>query len=119
VKDAKRAHLWNNPKRDPWMKYPQRMLMARARAYALREGFADCLSGLSIAEEIQDLPEAPKPLTDTTFLDDAPQIEAREPKDITPPAPEPLTSGELDNILGDDAIERAIAEGRLPLDAAA
>lgn len=74
VRDAKRAHLWANPKRDPWIKYPKRMLMARARAFALRDGFADALSGLSIREEIEDMPaEAPRK-TDTSFLDDAPAV---------------------------------------------
>lgn len=84
VKDAKRARLWNNVKKTPWIEYPQRMLMARARAYALREGFADCLSGLSIAEEVQDIPEAPKPVS-TTFLDDASietRTEAQEPEGL-------------------------------------
>ncbi|MDJ0513104.1 MAG: hypothetical protein QNJ62_06640 [Methyloceanibacter sp.] len=80
VRDAKRAKLWMNPKKDPWMKYPQRMLMWRARTYAMRDGFADCLAGLSIAEEMQDLPTVEVD-TDTSFLDDAAetpeQIEAR------------------------------------------
>lgn len=71
VLDAKRAHLWMNPKKQPWCLYPQRMLLNRARAFALRDGFADCLSGLSIAEEVQDLPEAPAPEADTSFLDDS------------------------------------------------
>ncbi len=73
VRDAKRAHLWLNAKRPPWIEYPKRMLLARARAYALREGFADALSGLSIREEIEDLPPEPPPLTNTDFLEDAPQ----------------------------------------------
>lgn len=78
VKDAKRANLWNNPRRQPWVQYPQRMLMARARAYALREGFADCLNGLSIAEEVQDIPQAPAAKPELAFLDDdaPPAIEA-------------------------------------------
>jgi len=79
VRDAKRSHLWGNPKRQPWMLYPKRMLMARARAFALRDGFADALSGLSIAEEVQDMPQAPAPAASVTFLDDAPAVEA--PKD--------------------------------------
>lgn len=79
VRDAKRAHLWANARRDPWIKYPKRMLMARARAFALRDGFADALSGLSIREEIEDMPaEAPRK-TDTSFLDDAPRLTAPEP----------------------------------------
>lgn len=73
VLDAKRAHLWMNPKKQPWVLYPQRMLLNRARAFALRDGFADCLSGLSIAEEIQDLPEAPAQVADTSFLNDEPE----------------------------------------------
>lgn len=72
VAEAKRARLWNNPKRDPWMKYPQRMLQMRARAWAIRDGFADCLSGLSIAEEAQDQPEVKK-IQDTSFLNDEPE----------------------------------------------
>lgn len=73
VKDAKRAHLWMNPKKQPWIQYPQRMLMARARAYALRDGFADCLMGLSIAEEVQDIPAPPQEV-DKSFLDDEPAV---------------------------------------------
>ncbi len=68
VRDAKRAHLWANPKRTPWIEYPQRMLLARARAFALREGFADYLMGLSIAEEAEDLPAPPPITTDISFL---------------------------------------------------
>lgn len=71
VRDAKRAHLWNNPKRRPWIEYPKRMLKMRARTYPLRDGFADCLMGLAIREEVEDLPTE-APTTDTSFLDDAP-----------------------------------------------
>lgn len=69
IKDAKRANLWMNPKKDPWVKYPYRMLENRARAFALRDGFADCLAGLAIAEEAQDLPTEPKTL-EAGVLDD-------------------------------------------------
>lgn len=54
VRDAKRGGLWNNANRQPWVKYPKRMLFNRARAFALRDGFADGLSGLTIAEEVLD-----------------------------------------------------------------
>jgi hypothetical protein len=71
VRDARRAKLWNNPKKLPWIEHPKRMLTMRARAYPLRDGFADCLMGLGICEEVEDLPvETPK--TDISFLDDAP-----------------------------------------------
>lgn len=69
IADAKRAGLWMNSSKQPWVKYPYRMLFNRARAFALRDGFADCLAGLAIAEEAQDLPEPPKPV-DASFLDD-------------------------------------------------
>ena len=83
VLDAKRAHLWMNPKKQPWVLYPQRMLLNRARAFALRDGFADCLSGLSIAEEIQDLPEAPAEVADTSFLDDEPATVTMDAEALT------------------------------------
>lgn len=66
--DAKRAKLLA---KGPWVMYLQRMLMWRARTYAMRTGFADCLAGLAIAEEVNDLPTAPKP-TDAAFLEDTP-----------------------------------------------
>lgn len=69
VKDAKRAGLWMNPRKQPWVMYPNRMLFNRARAFALRDGFADCLAGLAIAEEVQDLPTEPK-ILESGVLDD-------------------------------------------------
>ena len=64
VGDARRARLLT---KGPWVEYMARMLMWRARSYAMRTGFADCLSGLSIAEEAQDLPVVPGPVN-TSFL---------------------------------------------------
>lgn len=51
--DAKKAGLLNKP--GPWTLYPKRMLQMRARAFALRDGFADCLRGIASAEEMQDV----------------------------------------------------------------
>lgn len=67
--DAKRASL---TRRGPWVSYAQRMLQMRARAWALRDSFADALSGLSIAEEIQDLPVKSAEVA-TAFLDPPPE----------------------------------------------
>lgn len=75
IADAKRAGLWMNARKDPWVKYPYRMLENRARAFALRDGFADCLAGLAIAEEAQDLP-APAAAVPVDVLDDAPALAA-------------------------------------------
>jgi hypothetical protein len=52
VAQAKKAGLWG--KAGPWQQYPDRMLTMRARAFALRDGFADVLRGLGIAEEVSD-----------------------------------------------------------------
>lgn len=54
VDDAKAANLWS--KQGPWKQYPKRMLMHRARSWAVRDGAADALMGLQIAEEMQDAP---------------------------------------------------------------
>jgi hypothetical protein len=68
VADAKTANLWDtrekitgrdgNPMSNPapWHCYPKRMLMMRARAFALRDKFADALRGMKCVEELQDYP---------------------------------------------------------------
>jgi len=53
--DAEKAQLWG--KQGPWQTYPKRMLMWRARGYALRDKFADALGGLITVEEARDIPE--------------------------------------------------------------
>lgn len=52
IDDAKKAKLWG--KAGPWTDYPFRMLQMRARAFALRDAFADVLKGLQSAEEVGD-----------------------------------------------------------------
>src|SRR5690606_6210149 len=82
VADAKKAGLWG--KQGPWQQYPKRMLSMRARAFALRDGFADVLRGLGIAEEVQDH----QPIRDVTPL--------TPPKPPAPPAPsETVTDAEI------------------------
>jgi hypothetical protein len=51
--DAEKAGLWGKP--GPWQTYPNRMLAMRARAFALRDGFADVLRGMGIREELEDI----------------------------------------------------------------
>jgi hypothetical protein len=81
MSDAKRAGLLGKP--GPWTQYPARMLAMRARAWAIRDGAADALMGLSIADEAADAgpdtardvtPDAPRPgravYRDTNLLDD-------------------------------------------------
>lgn len=57
VRDAKKAGLLG--KAGPWTQYTDRMLVLRARGFALRDKFADALRGLITAEEAQDIPPEP------------------------------------------------------------
>lgn len=54
--DAEKAGLWSKP--GPWSQYPKRMLQVRARAWALRDSFADAIMGIRCAEEEQDVIDA-------------------------------------------------------------
>lgn len=83
---ARRAGLWNNSYKKPWITDPERMLFNRARAYCQRDGFSDDLFGLSIVEEVQDYLPPPKQLVaDNSALDD----------DL-PALPAPAEIGDLD-----------------------
>lgn len=53
---ARKAGLWG--KQGPWQQYPERMMLARARAFAYRDAFADVLKGVRSAEEETDIIEA-------------------------------------------------------------
>lgn len=53
VADAKAAGLLG--KQGPWQQYRDRMLKQRARAFALRDQFADVIKGLGVVEESQDI----------------------------------------------------------------
>ncbi|MBR7998302.1 hypothetical protein [Burkholderia vietnamiensis] len=59
--DAKRAGLLG--KQGPWQQYPQRMKKMRARAFALRDNFADVLKGIPIAEEVMDIEPVERDIT--------------------------------------------------------
>jgi hypothetical protein len=85
VSHAKRQRLWMNSYKKPWLESPLRMLKIRARAFALRDGFADCLMGLGIKEEIEDaMPDLePAELEDhgtrhASALDDEPETAPAE-----------------------------------------
>lgn len=53
VVEAKEGGLWK--KAGPWTTVPQRMLQMRARAFALRDTFADALAGMHAVEEMEDV----------------------------------------------------------------
>jgi hypothetical protein len=54
TEDAQKAGLLG--KSGPWTQYPARMRKMRARAFLLRDVYADVLRGLPIAEELMDMP---------------------------------------------------------------
>lgn len=54
VADAKRAGLWMNARKKPWLEHPRRMMTIRARAFPLRDGFADAIAGIAVREEVED-----------------------------------------------------------------
>ncbi len=51
--DAERAKLTG---KNTYQQYPQRMLKARARAWAIRDVFPDALKGCQVVEEVRDYP---------------------------------------------------------------
>jgi len=72
--DAKRAKLVG--KSGPWQEYPDRMLMARARTFALRDAFPDILLGLGYSvEELQDIPRIVDAVPDPEPPKDPPKAE--------------------------------------------
>lgn len=76
---AKRAHLWMNTSKRPWIEHPERQLQWRAFHLAATDGFSDCLMGMMVREVAEDLPSDAPVETDTSFLDDAPQAPAAQP----------------------------------------
>ena len=89
--DAERAGLLKvkeGKKPGPWHTYPARMRQMRARSWALRDGFADVLKGLHIAEEAQDIPmrDITPTKASTLTLPDIPDEPAKEPDAPQPQA---------------------------------
>ena len=90
IADAMRAGLWQTQEKvrrkgkdgsyyettndSPWYRYPLRMLQMRARSWALRDGCADLLRGLKMAEEVQDYPEEATVIADVP----APKLRGKE-----------------------------------------
>lgn len=68
IADARKAGLWG--KVGSWQTSDKKMLHNRARAFALREAFADVLKGIRATEEMEGVDDSNK-----------------EPKDVTPPTP--------------------------------
>lgn len=100
--DAKRAGL--SGKQGPWTQYPTRMLSMRARSWAIRDGAADALMGLAIADEVNDY-QGPDGARDITPRRGSYTLEPAGPAlPDTGPGPEP--EPERDEVInGGDAEE--------------
>ena len=86
--DAAQAGLWGG--KDPWKKYPQRMLQMRARGFAIRDAAADILKGLAFGEEQADI--EPVNVTPTISVSKASSVGdqlAQIAAKVTPPAEAP------------------------------
>ena len=97
VTSAKKAGLWG--KSGPWSQYPDRMLMMRARGFALRDAFSDVLRGLGIAEEVQDTP-----------VDITPKAPPAPPEPPTYSEPEQENNAVPDKQLVEDAIVEDVTD---------
>jgi len=98
--EAKAAGLLD--KQGPWRQYPGRMFQMRARAYALRDVFADVLRGVAIREEVVDYREP----TESTGGKAKGKGKAKKQEEEEP-APAPAPADNLPPKNG-DAIDRAI-----------
>lgn len=94
IADAKKASLLG--KQGPWQQYPQRMISMRARAWAIRDGAADAMMGLSIADEAAD--HGPNTARDVT-----PNTPRRGGYVVAQPDPEPEVDEVIDAQPTDDA----------------
>ena len=106
VIEAKEAGLWK--KEGPWSKTPQRQMQMRARAFALRDTFADTLAGFKMAEEMNDAD--PIDVTSTATVHDEPK--PGKVRTVKEKAPEPKQEAQPNDdkepvvILGADEPEK-------------
>lgn len=118
VRDAKRANLWLNKYKEPWLNYPDRMLFNRARAFALRDGFADALIGFDLAgiaeEQIDLMPiptdDGPTLLEQRRSLLDDDETETVEPEQTEEPKRDPGGLTSLDGFLDEEGIREEVTQ---------
>ncbi len=86
--DAKRAGLTG--KKGPWQEYPRRMLMARARGFAVRDAYPDVLRGITTVEEAGDYPSPAPMISEPRRVGAGASTSTAPPAETTPasdPAP--------------------------------
>lgn len=90
IADAQSANLWG--KGGTWKTHPKQMLGYKARAFALREAFADILKGIHSAEEMEGVNEV-KDVTPLTPVHSVPDLDAAM-QQIEQPKQEPVVIDE-------------------------
>lgn len=95
--------------RKNWKKHPKRMLQMRARAYCLRDAYADVLKGLAAADEMYDHENTPPEIQKYEF--DRPQPPVIDP--VTP-AHEQVTLSVVERAMHQsDTMEQLLAAAEL------
>ena len=93
LEDAKRAGLLDRARgSSPWATYPDRMLIMRARGFALRDVFPDVLRGLITAEEAEDYQASV-----SAVASGQPALEQSSIPAL-PTSPEPMTADQQEEI---------------------
>lgn len=105
VAKAKKAGLWG--KAGPWTQHDERMLQMRARGFACRDGAADAMSGLYLAEEInqpmRDVTPASAPL-EIPEIPDVPSVAEESQAPATDDEPIADADGYLAKLSDDIAL---------------
>jgi hypothetical protein len=87
VDDAKLAKLWGKTGREgqptPWVTSPDRMLYNRARAFTIRDAFADVLEGVSLAADLYEDGDADMKPAEFTVREVPPAAPAAEPDTVS------------------------------------
>lgn len=91
VANARKAGLWG--KSGPWSQHPERMLQMRARGFCCRDGASDVLTGLYIAEELQEPPRDVTPAK-AAVLEVPDDIQPQTMVLAAPDADEPLADAD-------------------------
>lgn len=92
--DAEKAGL--TKKEGTWQSYRKRMIQMRARAFCLRDNFADVLKGLAIREEVEDYVETTATNVPPVVMPKAKEPDATAPVDASAKSAEgmPMVKGE-------------------------
>ena len=90
MEDAKKAKLLDNPNKPTWKTHTARMRQMRARAFNLRDQYADVLRGLAIREEVEDY--ITEPVNDMPKRKSETQTVATDHVEVQPPINETATN---------------------------